>query len=423
MDIDLSSIVLSGIIDAATTEAAIRAGVPDRALKVRCANYSRVIGGGARPLGSPRWLPAELRFLKNNIGKMTDKEIGAEIGRTETAVKIKRQRSGYPAHSKRPGWMTGRAAGEILGLDIHGIMTLTERGLLPHVVIPGQRGILALKRVTLFRWAVNPLNWIYFKPEKVRDARLRRMIELKRARWGDEWWTSQQVARLHGVHHTDVQRYIEHGKIKAVKYGNWHVLRSEAERPGLTIPKAGKGSGHELDWSEECDLFWLIGMAVGLSSHRLDAMSKLPRKRSSYRVLNLMETGTIRELMEKYDLNILYNPERRLVWADWRDFPGRFPPLDKAMGRFLAGEKISLQEMYLVRGVLASWAAWFGAEVPLMVSARWSNEKRIEKLWDIVEALKSVGADLTTVKKQGANNENEDRQMLEYLRVHCGFQA
>src|SRR3972149_2921022 len=258
MDIDM-------IINSFVTASALASGVTPSLLLSRgfSSANSAIVPVIYSPYGR-RWLPDEDAFLRARIGKMTDEQIGAAIGRSANAIKIHRIRKGMPAHSKRPGWLTGHGAAKRLGVDIHNIMHLVQRGLIPHEIIPGQKGIIAIKRDWLYRWAVNPMNWIYFKIENVRDAKLRRLIGLEQARWGDEWWTTGQVAGWHGVESQDVERFILAGKLAAGKWGNWRVLRSEAMRPGLYFPK-GKGGGHSASSSDEGDVFIILARAVELA--------------------------------------------------------------------------------------------------------------------------------------------------------------
>jgi hypothetical protein len=195
-----------------------------------------------------------------------------------------------PAPSKRPDEYTGQQAADALGMDVHPICRLIDAGVLPGRVLPGVRHIRVVRRITLYRWAVTPRNWIYFKPwrGKVREWRLARLIALAMERWPDEWWTPGQVAAYHGVDHTDVNRLIHQGKIQGVQYGNWWITRSEATRPDVRFYK-GKGAGHNLEWNPEADRFLLrawaermplevIGRTMGMPynrvRHRLDTLKR-----------------------------------------------------------------------------------------------------------------------------------------------------
>lgn len=185
----------------------------------------RGIGG----LASRRWTDAELAFLRANLGLMTMEEIGEVLGRTAEAVKIVQVRYGIPAPSRRPGILTGNQISELLHVDIHAVSAWARRGILSSCQrMAGERGILLIERWRLIRWAVNPMNWVYYRPERVTDAVLARLLALRAARWGDAWWTSGDVAAYHGVSTKQVLRWVRAGRLSAVRWGNWYVLRSAA---------------------------------------------------------------------------------------------------------------------------------------------------------------------------------------------------
>lgn len=384
MQIDIDS-----LINGAIARAAIESGATPRVLLARGDGAAMLAFGQRRKwsINSARWSKEDRRFLVENIGRMTDGEIGAALGRTAVAIKIKRQRWGLAAHSKRPGWLTGHGAAKVLGSDIHSIMALTARGILPHVILPGRRGIIGVRKLQLYIWAVNPMNWIYFKRENVTDPHLRRLLELQAERWDDEWWTTAQTADWHGVDFQDVQRYVEHGKIEATKWGNWHILRSEATRPGLLIPK-GKGAGLDFDWSDEGEAFILLALAVGFSVNMVGVMAGgWAPQRVTFRLKSLWKYDQVEDLIEKYDLRIRLAPGkgydgRPALLADWREHPGRFPRLDRSMDLFrayLAGEhlyprsnrgSVTNLDLLRVRGVLHAWAQFYGETAEQRETAR-----------------------------------------------------
>lgn len=360
----------------------------------------------APPVWSPwgaQWSQDEEIYLREQIGKLTYAEIGAALGRSEAAIKIRQVRKGMPAASKRPGWVTGHGAAKRLGVDIHAIMRLTERGILPHEALPGKRGILSIRLVTLYRWAVNPGNWIYFKLEKMGDARLRRLVERRRERWEDAWWGTGRVADWHGVEHTDVQRFIEAGKLPAVKWGNWWVKRSDATRAGLRFPK-GKGAGHALVWSEAGDEFMLLATAVGLSA---SATSKMGGAQNpDYRIVCLRKSGKVRLMADRQ--GVLFDDGRGVLLADWRTYARRFPRLARAMEKFrryLAGERVFTRkhivgytdaDLNLVRGVLHAWAVWYArTDVQIRFASRLAhaNHARADTLRAALDEIRSWGVD------------------------------
>jgi len=399
MDIDL-------IISQAVASAALLSGVPASLLIRRNLSLGTALIGPAPwcPFAA-QWLPEEEAFLRAQIGKMSDGEIGAALGRSENAIKIKRTRRGMPSASKRPGWITGNGAAHRLGVDIHLVMRLVKAGIMPAEILPGERGIMAIKLSWLYRWAVQPAHWVYFKHSNVTDMKLRRLLELKRARWGDEWWSTGQVAAWHGVDSKDVERFILAGNLRAVRWNNWRVLRSEAMRPGLHFPK-GKGAGHELEWSEAGDAFFILARAVGISLNAAGRMTGI--RNTDYRLDKLWEKEQISYLVQKHGLDIMVDPERRLVFADWSAHAGRFPRLARAMGkfcRFLAGEPLFARkhragendpDLIIVRSVLCAWAAWYAKTDEQKDLARrlaHANHAKAETLRAVLEEIRSWGVD------------------------------
>ncbi|MBN1535222.1 MAG: hypothetical protein JW908_00715 [Anaerolineales bacterium] len=249
------------------------------------------------------WLFEEEQFVRSKIGKMTDEEIGLALGRTEAAIKIRRIRKGMPAHSRRPGWLTGHQAAKTLGVDIHCIMKLSRMGILPMEIIPGVKGILNIRKAKLYQWAVNPERWIYFKVENVRDKKLKRLLALEAARWNDEWWTPGQAAAWHGVDQRDINRYIHMGKIQGKKWGNWRLKKSEVLKPGLYFPK-GRGAGFSINWSDDADAFLIQAKAKGLSWVAIGKMMKKDDMTVAAHYRAIQRVGMINDLAEKYGIEI-----------------------------------------------------------------------------------------------------------------------
>lgn len=369
---------IAAFIDRETIRAALESGVPLTILAARGSGKTSIalqIEGKWSPQAA-RWTAAELEFLEENIGKMTDGEIASALGRSPNAIKIKRIRKGMPAHSKRPGWLTGHGAAKTLGVDIHNIMALHQRGLIPMEVVPGEKGIMNIRKITLYRWALNPKNWIYFKFERVRDLRLKRLLELKRARWNDEWLRPQQVADLLGVDHSDVNRSIHLGRLQGVQWGNWWILRSEVLKPGIYIPK-GKGRGVDTISSDEEGAFIVLARAIGYSCGAIAKMTKMSEPQAvSFRLQALCRRGQLDYLIDKYDLGVetrVIDPAKGefLLWTDWRQHADRFPGLVRAVDkfrRFVAWEYEYPRkwpfvqygaDLLRIRFVLCSWMQWY----------------------------------------------------------------
>ena len=200
------------------------------------------------------WTDEETAFVQDHLETMTLAEIGAALGRSENAIKIRIVRKQIPVASKRPGYLTGNQVAKLFRVDVHAVMAWRERGIMAIDTLPGNREIMSVHIKTVYRWAVRAENWIYFKAERIRDGRLRKMVELAQARWGDEWWTTGQVAAYHGVDVRLVVSHVYRGKLNGVRWGNWRFLRSEAIKHRFYTGKGGAARGL---WSPGADA-WIL---------------------------------------------------------------------------------------------------------------------------------------------------------------------
>jgi hypothetical protein len=248
----------------------------------------------------PNWTPKEDQFLRDHLGFITEEDIAAHLGRTVAGVHIRWKRGLHlHAPSRNPDEYTSQQAADLLGIDPHKIIHWCDIGMIPARRMKGklndkQRVIRLIKRVSFHRWVVSPSNWTYFDWKKIPDPHLRRLCELRSERWGDEWWTTVQVAQLHGVTTKDVQRLIYRGELPAVQvttsiggrhkdpaWLNWFVLKSDA--PHVVFLR-GRGSrnvvrftpraeawmrkAHKLGWTTEA-----IMRSMG-SKYRYDSIRK-----------------------------------------------------------------------------------------------------------------------------------------------------
>jgi hypothetical protein len=203
--------------------------------------------------GRRSWTQEEDQFLRANLGWMTDAEIAEALGRTPTAVHLRWDRDlQLCGPSKAPGVITAHKAAELLGIDGHKIAHWVDMGLIPGRLMAGGRKIRLIQRAAWRRWVLNPMNWVYFDPDQVQDTELKRMLAKRAKRWGDEWWTTRQVADHLGGDTSDVKRYIKLGRIRSFrlpvslggrheerKWSNHFVLKSEATRPDLKFLRRG----------------------------------------------------------------------------------------------------------------------------------------------------------------------------------------
>jgi hypothetical protein len=230
-------------------------------------NYA--VKGAEKVRTKPRkWTPEEEAFMIANLGIMSETEIGRALGRTAAAVHIRWSRElDATAPSKDPNVITGNRAAELLGIDVHVIMGWVDMGLMPGRMMAGERKIRLIDRQALRRWVLNPMNWPYFDQARVRDTDLKRMLKKRARRWGDEWWSTRQVADYHGVKTGDVIRYAKLGRIETFRlpvslggrysnrtWSNHFVLRSVAIRMNFT---RGTKLNSAIKWTPAADA-WIL---------------------------------------------------------------------------------------------------------------------------------------------------------------------
>jgi len=364
------------------------------------------------------WSEREDEFLRQNLGVLSEEEIGAALRRTLTAVHLRWKRDlGLPAPSKTPGYVTANQAGKMLAVDVHAVCRWIERGWLRARRLPFRnRKVWHIWVEDLKRFAVKPEHWILFCPDRVRDPALARLVALAVERWGDEWLTPSQVAETHGVGHQDVNRYIHAGNLPAVKWGNWRIRRSDAEQVYF---HKGRGAGHELDWSEEGDAFLVLARAVGLSLAAIGHLVDWPSHRVRPRLVTLHSTGQIPFLIGKYGLEgVRYRREDGRLLAGWDLHRERFPILARAMDRFAAGEflrqgsgqALSLLQAECVRGVLWAWAVFHlgsGHSLARRLQVSGGRGRRLfpARLQALYRELRAAGVDLCWTKSKSADEQ------------------
>ena len=362
---------LNALIIAASAEVEQSSGVSGVWLAAQYGPQLRTASDPAPSgLPAPRWTRQEDDFLRQHLGWLPIEAIAARLGRTPVAVTLRWKRDlALPAPSKHPDVLTVQQVAHALGVDGHAIIKLIDRGLLPGRTLPGQRNIRVVRRVVLARWAVNPDHWPYFlgsvrDTNRIREARLRRLIERQKMRWPDEWWTPGQVARYHGLANSNpVNRYIHTGRLTGLKWGNWFIKRSAATAPDLRF-FSGKGGAaaadYEQRWSDDLDAFLLLATAVGC---RPGAVAKMTDCFSGQQIHHRLHVLRHRErlplLLARPELaGVQYKSTTDLLLADWRQRQVRFPALTRAITRFRQGDDRPA-DIPPVIGVLRTWADWY----------------------------------------------------------------
>jgi hypothetical protein len=125
------------------------------------------------------------------------------------------------ASSKTSGWISATRAARLLGFkDARYVSTWVKRGMVLGHVLSEKRKICMVNLVSLHRFVLNPMNWPWFDVDAVQDPHLRRLLERQRQRWGDEWLTAKQAARLLGWDPKKINHAVRMGRLEAVHIPN-----------------------------------------------------------------------------------------------------------------------------------------------------------------------------------------------------------
>jgi hypothetical protein len=221
------------------------------------------------------WTKEEDEFLRDNYGRLSDAQIAKHFGRTPTSVHIHREREMHlGSMSKHHDILTAEQIACGLCVDGKSIAMLMDRGLMPCRRLPSSRVMRVIDRVIFVKWLLDTENWLYFKPERVgllqrRGKRgnggevydfafwegVRRAIIEKRKKWNDEWLTPGQVVsalkinpkatprrkpgdKIPGVRYVNLA--IHKGNLKAKRWQNWKIKRSDLPGEGKTINFRGQ---------------------------------------------------------------------------------------------------------------------------------------------------------------------------------------
>lgn len=353
------------ILEMAAAAGATRAGLLPASHEQ--ARLMAAMSGGVRQRTSrpPRWTEQERAFLRRHTGVLSDAEIANRLGRTPTALRIERKRRGYPGPTvcRRAG-LTAREVGRRLGVDSKMVSRWIEEGRLRGGLLPIGRQRWSVSYQAFKRFACDPGNWVYFDVRRVNDPHLARLIELRRQRWGDEWWDTSQVRDYWGAQYNLVAKWVRLGRIRAVQpYGKgneYYVLRSDAVTYSF-LQARGSGTGMSYDWrSENADAFLLLAGAVGVPQSVIAAMMDYPAQRVYARLSGMLRQPELaQDLINRYSLPVRYNPAGG-VFADWREpvCRQRFPQTATAIDAFLRGQPLPARRLPFARSVLAVWARW-----------------------------------------------------------------
>ncbi len=234
------------------------------------------------------WHPDEVQYVRDHLSEMGFEGVASALGRSVAAVKVLQIRAMIPAPSKRPGYLTGQQAALRLGIDIHTVTKLVDAGNLPATRIPGKRMILQISLLRLYMWAINPMHWMYFKPRRFRDQKLKRLVLLAQSRWNDRWLRVGEAEKLLGLRPHAINQRIHRGfypRHDMVHWGNWWIRRSAIER---TVIQPCRSFPDGLNWrSQRLDDFLRRAYSQGLSYEAIGRMAKISSFQVVYRLAQM----------------------------------------------------------------------------------------------------------------------------------------
>lgn len=185
------------------------------------------------PQREREWTDSEIKTLRTSCASlMTDLEIAIQLGRSENAVHIKRERLEIPAVRNTPGWMSTNKVRLRLGMnDARPVIGWIRKGLLLGRLLPQASTCWMVHEVSLRRFVTRPNNWPYFDADAVRDRHLFRLIKIAQEKWGDEWLTTRRAADLVGEDLRKINLYIKLGRLESVSTYNRDGRRNVNKEP------------------------------------------------------------------------------------------------------------------------------------------------------------------------------------------------
>ena len=211
---------------------------------------------------SRRWTAEEDAYVRESRGRLTEGAIAAHLGRSVQSVHLRAERELHlVAPSKSPEILTAEHVSMGLGTDGKSVAALMDRGLMPHRRLPGKDVTRVIDRRAFLLWLLNPVNWCYFKADRVGAMRprgkrgftgvydfafwedAREVLAKARKGWKDEWLTPGQCSATLGLTRKgashNVNRAVLKGNLKGTRWGNWWIRRSDLPA-GMTVNAAGK---------------------------------------------------------------------------------------------------------------------------------------------------------------------------------------
>lgn len=279
------------VLDTLVSDSMLATGYDPKIMAAR-GDIARPVAGGKSH--RPRWSDQEDQFLRDHISYLPFDEISGLMGRSLNALHVRIIRAGIPTMSRQPGWMTALQVAKLLSIDGHKVTGWIDRGMLPGRRLPSERNIQVVRFEDLKRWLVRPENWPYFKVNRIKSESLRSLVMKAQARWGDEWWTTRQMADYHNCNICLIKQNIFRGKLPAIQrkniggrgratWANWFVRKSVVM--AWKVPKLTDPRKHY--WTDRSDAFLMSARASGLTYYEIGRLMKWPQERVAYRSMKL----------------------------------------------------------------------------------------------------------------------------------------
>jgi len=333
-----------------------------------------------------RWTKQDIDQLKQLLPFYSPSVIGTMLNRSPNAIKLARKRNKLSASSKSPGWLTANQVRLLLGMaDVRPVIGWVKKGFVLGHQITGETTWM-IHEISLRRWITSSTSWAYFKPTRIADSHLVRLVLRAQGRWDDEWLSTPQVAEMKGTNSKTVLQAIARSTLPALHIQNkdgrhrgawafWAVKRSDAETWMYKAPT--------YDLMDQTHAFMLLATAVGLSPARIGKLCGMSTATVAQRVRKINSPKHALKLIHKHRLQfVVFEPLLNSVHVDWRKYADRFPHVCRAFERFRAGRALS-SDYYLMARILKLQMAASGMKCNINAPGRVTSEgltKLIDKM-------------------------------------------
>lgn len=176
------------------------------------------------------WTRAQVSYLQDYRGDMTDAQLARKLGRSEMAVIVKGKRL---CAYKKSNWLTAAQVAQILGIDqkravwlgAHGVLRLTRSA------VNVGNGNLAwrceIEDLERFLRLAGP----WYDPRRITGEPWRSLALRAHA---DPWLTTSQAAAIVGLSHGGFLNYVRRGDVPSVKVPGGGGMHARVRRSALT---------------------------------------------------------------------------------------------------------------------------------------------------------------------------------------------